>query len=925
MKHRILLLLLISIFAKAQKKTLTHDVYDSWKSVAERQISNDGKWAVYAINPQEGDGTLWVHGLKNDKKESINRGAEAKIDFENESVVFKIKPQLKATKDAKRAKKKKEEMPKDSLGIYALNEGKLLKIPNVSSFKTPEKQGGWVAYMTETVIPKPKKDTTSKAEKPDAKKKAKKESEENGYKLVLRNLKNGIEQSFGFVTEYSFPKNGKFLAFSTTGNDSTLKSGVYVYDLAKSSLSAIYEVRGKFKKLNFTEDGDKLAFIADLDTNAKTLIRNPKLMLWKSSESVATLVADDMNNPSKGWLVNADFTPNFSKDGSKLFFGTNPKPLAPDTTLLTEEIVKIDVWNYRDKRLMPQQLATVENDKKRSYRAIYDTKTKTFSQLGNTQIPDIELVNEGNADFVLGASTLPYSNAHWDWHGKGDIYLINTKDGKATQIAKGISGAERVNASPEGKFITWFSDVDTAYFAYSTKTNKIIRLTNDNKFTDAADDDHPDYPNPYGIAGWAKGDEQILIYDKYDIWAINPNDPSKAENLTGGRNANLTYRNIRLDNEERSIDLKKPLLLRSFNNISKAGGFAQLSNKQLSNLVSGGHDFAFSGKAKNADDLLFQKSNFKESPDLYATDLSFKNVKKLSDANPQQKDYNWGTVELVKFKSLDGIELEGLLYKPENFDPSKKYPMITYFYEKESDNLHSYREPSPSRSAINYSYYVSNGYLVFVPDIVYKIGHPGESGYNCIVAGTQSMVAKGFVDEKRLGIQGHSWGGYQTAYIITKTNLYAAAESGAPVVNMTSAYGGIRWGTGLSRQAQYEYNQSRIGGNLWDKYPLYIENSPLFYIPNVKTPTLILHNDGDDAVPWYQGVEMFMALKRLNKPTWLLNYNGERHGIMQRQNRKDFSTRMAQFFDHYLKDSPIPQWMREGVPATEKTLNSGLK
>ncbi|MFN3848705.1 MAG: prolyl oligopeptidase family serine peptidase [Spirosomataceae bacterium] len=924
MKPYYLLLLLCPLLIKAQKKPLTHDVYDSWKSVGERQLSNDGKWAVFAINPQEGDGNLIIQSLQSDKKENIARGNDSKITFDSENVIFKIKPQFQATKDAKKAKKKKDEMPKDSLGIYAFANAKLSKIPKVSSYKIPEKAGGWLAYLTESPAPKtPKKDSTSKTE---TKKKApKKESEDNGYKLVLLNLKTNTEQSFGFVTEYDFPKFGKYLSFVSTGNDSTLKSGVYVYDLEKGQLTSAFESKGKFRKLSFTETGDKLSFIADLDTNTKTQIRNPKLMLWKNGEKAAETIADNQNNPTKDWFVNADYAPRFSKDGSKLYFGTNPKPLVPDTTLLAEEIVKVDIWNYKDVRLQPQQLVSAEQDKKKAYLSVYDTKAKSFAQLATKEIPTVELAKDGDADFAIGVSTLPYSNAHWDWHGQGDIYYINLKDGKATQIAKGIMGANSVNASPDAKYITWFSDADTAYFAYSIKSAKVIKMTNDKKFTNADEDDHPDYPNAYGNAGWTKNDEQFLVYDKFDIWAINPNEPSKLTNLTNGIEKGLTYRNIRLDTEERSIDLKKPLLFRVFDNKTKQSGFVSYNNSKISPLIMGDYNFTFATKSKQSDAVLFQRSNFRECPDLYATDLSFKNIKKISDANPQQKDYSWGTVEMVKWNSLDGIPLEGLLYKPEGFDPSKKYPMITYFYEKESDNINDYREPSPSRSAINYSYYVSNGYVLFVPDIVYKIGYPGESAYNCIIPGVQSIVNKGFIDEKRLGVQGHSWGGYQTAYLITKTNLFSAAESGAPVVNMTSAYGGIRWGTGLSRQAQYEYTQSRIGGNLWDKYPLYIENSPLFSIPKVKTPVLILHNDADDAVPWYQGIEMFMALKRLNKPTWLLNYNGERHGIMQRHNRKDFSMRMSQFFDYYLKDAPMPQWMKDGVPAAEKTLNYGLE
>jgi dipeptidyl aminopeptidase/acylaminoacyl peptidase len=256
-------------------------------------------------------------------------------------------------------------------------------------------------------------------------------------------------------------------------------------------------------------------------------------------------------------------------------------------------------------------------------------------------------------------------------------------------------------------------------------------------------------------------------------------------------------------------------------------------------------------------------------------------------------------------------------------DPNKKYPLMVYFYERNSDGLHNYRPPAPSASTINIPLFVSNEYVVFVPDIKYTIGFPGQSAYDCIVPGVNTVVSMGFVDEKNMAIQGQSWGGYQVAWLITRTNMFKAAGAGAPVVNMTSAYGGIRWGTGMSRMFQYEQTQSRIGGTLWEKPWHYIENSPLFMSDRVETPLLMTHNDADGAVPWYQGIEFYMALRRFNKPVWLLVYNGEDHNLVQRKNRKDLSVRLLQFFDHYLKGAPAPIWMEEGIPATLKGKDLG--
>jgi dipeptidyl aminopeptidase/acylaminoacyl peptidase len=330
-------------------------------------------------------------------------------------------------------------------------------------------------------------------------------------------------------------------------------------------------------------------------------------------------------------------------------------------------------------------------------------------------------------------------------------------------------------------------------------------------------------------------------------------------------------------------------------------------------LLMAAKNFGAPLKAKDADVLVLTAATFHEFPDLYVTDAGFHELKKVSHANPQQASLIWGRAELVRFDNLDGVALRGMLIKPEDFDPEKKYPMLVYIYEKLSQNLHHFVDPKPGTS-INASYYASNGYLVFMPDIVYTVGAPGQSALKCVLPGIQAVVDRGFVDEKAIGIQGHSWGGYQIAYLITQTGRFKAAAAGAPVANMTSAYGGIRWGSGLPRQFQYEHTQSRIGGSLWQYPTRFIENSPLFMADRVKTPLLMLHNDQDDAVPWQQGIEYFLALRRLGKEVYLFNYNGEPHGMRKRVNQRDYTVRLQQFFDHHLKGAPRPQWMEQGIP-----------
>jgi dipeptidyl aminopeptidase/acylaminoacyl peptidase len=389
-----------------------------------------------------------------------------------------------------------------------------------------------------------------------------------------------------------------------------------------------------------------------------------------------------------------------------------------------------------------------------------------------------------------------------------------------------------------------------------------------------------------------------------------------------GRRNNIVLRFLKTNAEFDYIDEHQNILLQGFNKITKQSSIYQLDIKtgDLRLLVALPNKISDIVKAENAEIYSFSKSDYNTFPDrLVVNDFgNWNNTVKASDANPQTANYLWGSVELINWVSFDGDNLTGLLYKPENFNPSKKYPMIVYFYEKNSDQLYANYTPRPSRSVINFPLYTSNDYLIFVPDIKYKTGSPGQDAYNCIVSGTYSLIEKSFVDKDRIGLQGQSWGGYQVAYLVTKTNLYKCAMAGAAVSNMTSAYGGIRWETGVGRMFQYEQGQSRIGASLWEDLPAYIENSPLFFAVKVNTPLLLMSNDGDGAVPWTQGIEYFLALKRLNKPTWLLNYNGEEHNLKNRVNCIDLSKRMMQFFDYYLKGKELPKWMEEGIPAVRK-------
>jgi acetyl esterase/lipase len=623
----------------------------------------------------------------------------------------------------------------------------------------------------------------------------------------------------------------------------------------------------------------------------------------------------------------------FSENGNRLFFGIAPKPVKfayeMDTTILDEERVKLDIWSWHDKNIQPMQLRQVNQENRRSYLSVFHITENKMVQLANESLQSVNLDPDRKLDIAIGVSDDDYRYEYaWNTQLPRDVYIINLRDGsrKKAFTAQGFP-----QLSPNGKYLAWYDPSDSTWHSYTLAngTRKALTKGMDVNFYNELHDS-PSLPGGYGSAGWLENESALLVYDRFDIWKLDPMGVKAPENLTNGwgRKNNIQLRYQDLKPEERSVPLSGEWYLRAFHEHNKQAGFMIMpanARRDPAKIIMSDHSYGQLRKAKNADRTIYTRSTFVEYGDLWTSNTKFENPRKLSNANPQQAEYNWGTIELVSYTSLQGDELQGLLIKPEDFDPKKKYPLIAYFYERSSDGLHSYRAPAPSASTVNLTYFASNGYLVFVPDIKYEIGLPGPSAYDCIVPGVLSIVDRGFVDKDNMAIQGQSWGGYQVAYLVTQTNMFKAAGSGAPVVNMTSAYGGIRWGTGMSRMFQYEQTQSRIGGTLWEKPLYYIENSPLFYIDRVKTPLLIMHNDADGAVPWYQGIEFYMALRRNGVPNWLLVYNGEDHNLVQRKNRKDLSIRLSQFFDHYLKGEPMPKWMKDGLPATEKGRTMGYE
>ncbi|MFH0895960.1 MAG: prolyl oligopeptidase family serine peptidase [Bacteroidota bacterium] len=741
---------------------------------------------------------------------------------------------------------------------------------------------------------------------------------------------NGKSIKLKSVTDFSFAREGECLQVIASKPDSIDSVFVYMIPFKEFKSKAIYSAKGYAKNPAVDRAGKQMSFLASTDTSQNKMW---SLMFYDIAKNKLSVAVDSNSKElPKNWCPLPNGSVKFSDDGKRLFFETAKKPDEPaKDTLTDEEKCKVDVWAWDDDRLQSQQIHDLDKDLKQTYLAVYDIASSQIFQLGDPDLESVSTVNKGNGDYAIGYDDKPYSiSASWESPSRRDAYLVNLKTGERKLLLKNVKRS--VTLSPAAQYVLFFTNEDSCWNVFRIKNNDFIKFPKPAGVCFADEEyDMPSITPAYGIAGWLKDEKYVLINDRYDIWKFDLTNKVKPVCITSaeGRKNKTEYRYQKLNKDDEWIDAKSPILLKTYNEKSKAEGYARITLSKLAapeEMLKANARITGFVKAKDEDLFILQKQSVKDYPDLWLADVKFVNpAERITNANPQQKDYNWATVESVYWKAYDGKDLEGMLYKPENFNPAKKYPVIVYFYEKNSDNFNTHYVPSPSRSIVNPTVYSSNGYLVFVPDIVYKKGQPGKDAYNCIMSGVDKIVKLSYVDSLHMALQGQSWGGYQTAYLITQTNRFCAAMAGAAVSNMTSAYGGIRLESGVVRMHQYENSQSRIGYTLWDSLQLYIQNSPLFYADKIKTPLLMMNNDNDGAVPWQQGIELLCAMRRLQKPAWMLVYNGEEHNLTKRPTRQDLSIRMMQFFDHYLKGAPAPQWMIDGIPAVEKGKKFGYE
>ena len=902
----------------------------AWKNIRSSTLSNDGQWFAYRLSPNEGDSDVIIKEAKGDSTYKFPGGesSSGRIVFSDDSkwTAFTIYPNKKEAEKLKKQKKKST----NKVGLVDLSTGEKNEFEKVRSFSFSGENSGWIALHK--VAPESQ---------------SKEEEKWKGSDLILRELGSSKEFNIGNVSQYAFDKKGRWLAWIVDAREKS-GNGIQLRNMTTGVVLSLDSDEAEYKGLTWTEEGDALAALKGIEDDEYEEALYSVVGFTGFSSSLPRKVVFDPKEDSdfpENMTVSPNRNPRWTEDLTGILFGIHEvkkkedkdktedeekekgkrekeedrdKDKDKDDKVSKEEDKKEDVeipdmviWHWLDKRIQSMQQVQEKRDKEFSYLCIYRAREKKFLRLANDDVRRVTAAPKGH--WAVGYDDQEYRlKGNLEGRRYQDIYAINMKTGERKLVIP--KSRWSYDISPDGNHFLYYDDGH--YYTYEMASDKKYNITEKvpTSFINEEDDHNVVKPHVRPI-GWVKNGVSVLLFDNWDVWNV-PVHGGKGSNLTvDGKRERIRYRRrFRLDPEEKGIDLSGSVFFSAYGEWTKKGGIVRVDKGKpgAKRLLWDDASFSRLIKAEKRPVYLYTRETHEDYPDYYITGRSFDNGQKITETNPQQDNFLWSSgIRLIDYESEQGDKLQAALFLPAKYEEGEHYPTIVYIYEKLSQRLHTYF--TPSARGFNTAVYNSRGYAVLMPDITYKVNDPGMSAVWCVLPAIEAAVKTGVVDRAKVGIHGHSWGGYQTSFLITQTDLFTAAVAGAPLTNMISMYSSIYWNTGSANQPIFESSQGRFTGGYWDNIDAYTRNSPIYYAENVKTPLILLHNDKDGAVDWNQGIEYFNTLRRLEKPVVLLQYKGENHGLRKPINQKDYTMRMREFFDHHLLDKPAPKWLEGGV------------
>lgn len=953
-------LLLFASFSIAQeKKPMTWQDIPTWRYMQSNtfKVSPDGQWIAYGIVASEADGEIILKKLSDPDSVKlsfpIGNTSFPSIQFSDDSkwIAFKEYPTFAKRKANKGPRSKPL---RDKLSLIELDKGKDSKktFENVISYSFNNDQASQIAINLA-------KDGNGKA---------------RGSDLLIYHLNADKSQNLGNVTEFRYNKVGSHLAYVVDAENKS-GNGIYLLDIAGNSTQVLDSDDASYKFINWTEKGDAFAalkMVADKKykqdhgkaIGVKNLV-NPQVTIYDALE--------DTTGFDQSYTISGNRRPMWSEDLTRIFYGIHPlelvkkptekkevnkdsvklaeadalKKIMADTSLksisalqkaITQasakkekpkkkndvDIPDMTIWHWNDSKLQSRQQVTERQDKNYSFWAMYNVASAKHIALQDSSMRSLSILPKHR--YALGSDVQNYElDINLDGQRYSDFYIVDLITGTKKELFTKFyipSFWSSPRPSTDGTKLMY--GLDGHYYVYDIASGSTQNITENLPVTFVnVEDDHNVEKPMVSALGWSSDSKYVLLRDGWDIWQVPLSGKASAVNLTqNGRADGIRYQyRFGLDPEEKGIDLSKTIYLRTYGEWNKKSGVATLSPTRKAGLKPGVTSLIWEDanignlrKAEKAEVFFFGKQTFNTPPEMFVTDVSLSAPKQVTANAPDADKYAWSEgTQLVDYVTDKGDSLQGALFLPANYVEGKKYPTIVYYYEKLSQTRHNWSNPSFGGTGWNPNMYTSNGYAVFIPDIVYKLDDPGMSAVWAVLPAVKAAISTGVIDADNIGIHGHSWGGYQTAFLITQTNMFKAAAAGAPLTNMVSMYDLIYWNSGGGNMSIFESSQGRFKGAPWENWDSYLRNSPVYHVKKVNTPLLMLHNDKDGAVDFTQGIEYYSALRRLKKPVVLVQYKGENHGLSKLENRKDYSVRMMEFFNHHLKGETAPDWLEKGI------------
>lgn len=893
-------------------KPLTTEAMNAWKSMRGGALSNDGSWYAYTVAPAEGDAEVVIRSTSTSQEYRfpVGDGSQASQLTLSGDAKWAAWLSWPSFKDSKKLKKERKPVQATAM-LLNLATGEKREVEKIRRIVFAGEKPSWVALQTASDAPAPA------AAAPGAPPAAAAPSAATA--VILHDLARNTSLTVADVGEFGFDWSGEWLAY-TVETASRVGNGVQLRNMKTEVVRSADNSKGLYRRLTWADSGLALAVLRGMPDSAATDTLFA-VVAWKNFTATGPTRTIYEPTAATGFpakmKIAGDRAPRWTQAFDGLYLGiraVNP-PKAKGGEWEEDEKPNVEIWHGKDSRLQPQQKVQENADKSFTYLSLYRMTDQRFLQLATD---DMKTVTAAPMDrWAVGYDDRAYElDANLSGVRKRDAYAIDLTTGERRKVMSATTAS--LSASTDGQRFAYMDDGHYYVQEFAGGPSRNLTAGVATTFWNDEDDHNVVKPARFPV-GWSTDGLTLLLTDGWDVWRF-PVRGGAATNLTvNGKKDGIRYRQVVVTNpRQRGVDLSRPMLISSYGEWTKKEGLAKVDPAKPGATALLWEDAAIRvTRARDAEVFAFSKGTFRDFPDWYVAGPTFAAPKRLTDINPQQKEYAWSAgARLVDYVSDHGVKLQAALFLPAGYEPGKKYPTLVYIYEKLSQGLHQYSAPNETR-ALNPSNYTSRGYAVLMPDITYEINNPGMSAVWSVIPAVKAAAATGIVDIDKVGLQGHSWGGYQTAFLVTQTDLFKAAIAGAPLTDMISMYSSVYWNSGSANQPIFESSQGRFKGNFLDNMDAYERNSPNRFADKVKTPLIILHNDKDGAVDFNQGVTYYNTLRELGKEVIMLSYPGENHGLAKPANMKDYARRMDEFFDAKLMGKTAPDWYLKGVPRLE--------